>query len=392
MLSPFWALLPLAVALMSVSLLQRYLSTPGGSRYVSIDGLRGYLAFFVVVHHAVVWNSYLKDGVWKLPESNLYAHFGQTSVSVFFMITGFLFWNKISKEDFLKFDWIRLYSSRVLRLCPLYYFAMAVLFATVFALSGWQLNVSWPNFMSQLLPWLAFAYPSAPDVNNIAHTTLIMAGAVWTLKFEWAFYLSLPFFSLMLKNKWLQRTEWKQVFFLLFLLVMLSPSMGPENSFFGGVIASYVVRIKGVTEKVKNSLLYSGIALAALALAIIFFPTARNTTAQILLTVFFSIIAAGNDLFGVLSKRLSVAFGEISYGVYLLHGFFLYFGIHFIFGESYLASASPTVFWLCMTALVPFLIIFSSITFLMIEKPMMNRVGSLSDKVKSYFNFKLAHK
>jgi len=393
-LNPFWAILPLVAALLSVFMLQRYLSSPeGGGRYVSIDGLRGYLAFFVFGHHAVVWNAYLKTGVWKLPESNLYTHFGQTSVSLFFMITAFLFWNKILKDDFFKLDWVRLYSSRILRLCPLYYFAIVILLVIVFSLSQWELKVGWSDLFSQLVPWLAFAYPTAPDINTLERTTLILSGATWTLKYEWQFYLALPLFSLFLKMDWLKRTGWKQVLFFLFLLVMLSPSMGPENSFFGGIIASYVVRIKGLTDKVKNSSVYSGVALGVLILVIALFPTARNTMAQILLTVFFCIIAAGNDLFGVLSKRISVAFGEISYGVYLLHGLVLFLGIHWVFGRSYLASATPTVFWLCMTSLVPVLILASSFTFLTIESPMMNKVGDFSSLLKKWFGFKkLVHK
>lgn len=64
---------------------------PEQGRFASIDGLRGYLAFFVFLHHSAIWYFCLRTGQWKVPPSNLYTHFGQSSVAMFFMITGFLF-------------------------------------------------------------------------------------------------------------------------------------------------------------------------------------------------------------------------------------------------------------------------------------------------------------
>ena len=43
-------------------------------RFISIDGLRGYLALGVFIHHAAVWYFYLKKGVWEPPPSNFYTH------------------------------------------------------------------------------------------------------------------------------------------------------------------------------------------------------------------------------------------------------------------------------------------------------------------------------
>jgi peptidoglycan/LPS O-acetylase OafA/YrhL len=83
------------------------------SRFVSIDGLRGYLAFFVFIHHACVWYFYLHSGDWKIPPSKIYTHFGQTSVSFFFMITAFLFFLKLLESDNKKIDWTRLFISRI---------------------------------------------------------------------------------------------------------------------------------------------------------------------------------------------------------------------------------------------------------------------------------------
>ncbi|UYM62238.1 acyltransferase [Pseudomonas aeruginosa] len=94
------ALACLAVALATCEFIRRLGSARlPASRFVTIDGLRGYLAFFVFLHHSSIWYYYLKDGLWQLPPSRLYAHFGQTSVALFFMVTGFLFAHKLRHAD-----------------------------------------------------------------------------------------------------------------------------------------------------------------------------------------------------------------------------------------------------------------------------------------------------
>ncbi|NNG63087.1 acyltransferase, partial [Pseudomonas fragi] len=100
--SVLWALMAYALAIATSGLLLRYfpalqrlLSHPGQSRYASVDGLRGYLAFGVFVHHmAIIW-VFLHTGVFDVPKSKFYAQIGLASVALFFMITGFLFWGRL---------------------------------------------------------------------------------------------------------------------------------------------------------------------------------------------------------------------------------------------------------------------------------------------------------
>ncbi|MBY9589867.1 acyltransferase family protein [Pseudomonas aeruginosa] len=96
------ALVCVALALLTCGIIRYLKPIPLPlSRFSTIDGLRGYLAFFVFLHHAAIWYYFLRSGAWQVPPSNLYTHFGQTSVSLFFMITGFLFTHKLlqSKTD-----------------------------------------------------------------------------------------------------------------------------------------------------------------------------------------------------------------------------------------------------------------------------------------------------
>ena len=50
------------------------------NRFHAIDGLRGYLALGVVLHHVVINFQYYQTGVWELTPSRLNTFFGRGSV------------------------------------------------------------------------------------------------------------------------------------------------------------------------------------------------------------------------------------------------------------------------------------------------------------------------
>ena len=63
--------------------------SPPPMRFATINGLRGYLALFVMLHHACMWFVLVQTGKWDVPRPNLYGPLGQASVLMFFMITSF---------------------------------------------------------------------------------------------------------------------------------------------------------------------------------------------------------------------------------------------------------------------------------------------------------------
>lgn len=126
MTSVLFAFVAICIGLMSTYFIYDRLSISTTSgRFFTIDGLRGYLAFFVFLHHSCIWYYYLGSGVWANPPNRVFVHFGQIGVSLFFMITGFLFFSKMLDSRKSGVDWLRLYSSRFLRLTPLYVFSMS---------------------------------------------------------------------------------------------------------------------------------------------------------------------------------------------------------------------------------------------------------------------------
>lgn len=91
-------------------------------KYPEIDGLRGYLAFFVFIHHSYIWYNFLKTDIWEKPKSNLFNHLGETSVVFFFIITAFLFISKILDKNTIDYNWKKYLIARFYRLFPIYFF------------------------------------------------------------------------------------------------------------------------------------------------------------------------------------------------------------------------------------------------------------------------------
>lgn len=65
------ALLAVAAALLTASAIARLHGAPAvEGRFATVDGLRGFLTFFVFLHHACIWYFYLRTGSWDAPPSH----------------------------------------------------------------------------------------------------------------------------------------------------------------------------------------------------------------------------------------------------------------------------------------------------------------------------------
>jgi hypothetical protein len=102
-------------------------TTRANGRYGALDGLRGVLAYGVMAHHSVTAFVYFNTGDWSWSHNPALNHLGQSTVAMFFMITGFLFTEKCSAQTV---NWRSLYISRGARLgaAPYDYYRRAVYF------------------------------------------------------------------------------------------------------------------------------------------------------------------------------------------------------------------------------------------------------------------------
>lgn len=376
--NPFIALVAYLLAIVTAALLlravpkiTRHLEHSGESRYASIDGLRGYLAFGVFVHHSIITWIFLRTGVIEFPPSNFYSQLGQGSVALFFMITGFLFWNRLLTQG-RQHDWLAFAVSRVFRLYPLYLPLMLIVFVTVFYLQNWELKDPGIRLAGQILAWLTF---DRPDVNQYHQTGMLISNVTWTLGYEVFFYLALPLAGMV----FIYRGSWLQVVLCLIGIYALYQLVGWEHSlkkhflasFLGGIGAAYWIRRPHLMAWGQTR--QAGIiALLALAIAFTAFNRAFNLLPLLLLSLFFVIVASGNTLFGALKPRSIRWLGEISYSTYLLHGFVLWVMVQRLPLVMDLDARDTWTYLSLLAVCTCLLIVISSLTFLYIEKPGMS--------------------
>ena len=127
-------------------------STSRPTRVRTIDGLRGFLALGVMFHHGAIYHRYMRDGIWALPPGR----------------------------------------GRLFRIAPVHLVAVAGMLVLVMMQSDWQLRVPPVAFARQVAPWLALGLLDFTDINGQVAAFLLLAGVIWSLRYEWLFYLVLP--------------------------------------------------------------------------------------------------------------------------------------------------------------------------------------------------------
>lgn len=362
------AIVTSALLLRAVPKIARHLQHSGESRYASIDGLRGYLAFGVFVHHSVITWIFLRTGVIDFPPSNFYSMLGQGSVALFFMITGFLFWSRLLAQG-RNHDWLAFGVSRAFRLYPLYLPLMLLVFVSIFHLQDWQMKEPGLELFKQILAWLTF---DRPDINQYRHSGMLISNVTWTLAYEVFFYMALPLAGLV----FIYRGSWLQVVLCLIGIYTLYQVIGWEHSlkkhflasFLGGIAAAYWIRRPALVAW-SQSRLASIIAVLALVIAFTAFSRAFKTAPLFLLGLFFVIVASGNNLFGALKPRSIRWLGEISYSTYLLHGFVLWLMVQRLPLLLDIDARETAVYLPLVAVCTCLLILISSATFLYIEQP-----------------------
>jgi peptidoglycan/LPS O-acetylase OafA/YrhL len=123
------------------------------------------------------------DRTWKPPADRVYAMLGPVPVSMFFMITGFLFWSQIIAKRGRP-DWLRLYIGRLFRIGPIYLAAVAVMLACTFALTGPHIAVPLAQLAKELAMWLALGFVIGGPVNGHVEASILLAKVTWSLAFD----------------------------------------------------------------------------------------------------------------------------------------------------------------------------------------------------------------
>lgn len=333
------------------ALIERRLADPRHESH--LEGLRGVLAFGVLIHHAAYTWQNLQLGGWYAhePDSHFLRLLGGASVSLFFFLTGYLFWSGFLKQGAEPFSWRRFYRRRLLRIAPAYWLFCAVMLLVVLLDAGGSLRTTVAELAWSLARWLVFGVPLGhfPDVNGFEQTRLINADVAWSLRHEVLFYLLLPFL-----RPWarLRGTLWLVLVFALALAGsklldrLAFPVQGAQGlwlravlqdgliefskfllfGFAPGMLTAWALQ-RPLCQRLLGRVTQRQGVLAVLACLLFLLLNAdpRFAFLKVLpLWVIFLLVVARKVPTGLLRAPGLVLMGLASYSVYLFHGVFLF--------------------------------------------------------------------
>ena len=352
-------------------------------RYECIDGMRGFLALAVFIHHSTAWYQSFQLGDWEPSKSNLYEQLGKVSVSLFFMITSFLFISKLLNAKEKGFNWRSFFISRFFRLVPMYYFSIWLVIVILLLIGQWPGKVGSSEFLISIINWFFFRI-------HLIHTTtatelscfFINLGVDWSLAYEWLFYFSLPLISLfILKIK----PKIGYIIFSVFFIILFYKIHGIVEyhiySFTGGAIAAILLKFTALKDKIKD--IYSSIIIFICLFLLGQFNNSENIYCILLITIIFTLIALGASIFGLLRNSVLKFLGEISYSTYLLHPILLFSVFRFGYSFDGMYLLSPLEYCLVTFAMTPILVFISFLGFRYIEKINIDRAKKIIQNLEN---------
>lgn len=340
------------------------------NREATLDGLRGFLALAVFYHHAAIYEGFLHRGTWTLPSSRFYCQLGPFGVSLFFMITGYLFYGKLLRSGG-RAQWQRLYLGRIFRIGPMYVLATGLMILTVLCLNDFQVLVPWRQFAHELGTWLSLGIVRGSNsLDGYAEAWLLLAGVTWSIHFEWMFYLSLPLLAIF--SRWRTSAVALPAVTLLLCLSHLfySPAQTvlPDRATMGAEFA--LGMLTAVFREHRWVIARDGPITSIIVIGIVgsFFSFSNSyAIAPILLLGFaFHLITNGASLFGLLRMRAAKRLGDISYALYLLQGLLL---ASFLRPLRKTALASPMNFWVLVYLDALLLVVCATLAHILVERP-----------------------
>ena len=284
-----------------------------------LDGVRGVAILLVLSHNL--------HGFYSLPFS-LLTTYGWMGVDLFFVLSGFLITgilldSKHSKNYFRDF-----YARRCLRIWPLYYSLLALMFIVIPYVKP---EVAAEIFRRAHPRW---SYPFFLQNFLVADPSMSVGplGVTWSHAVEELFYLFWPLFVRFLPSGFLELCAWTAIFLSPFLrlylashswLIYSNPFWRLDGLMAGGLLAILIRKQDFVPGRY---VIPAWIALAAdipLAIASELLNARWLTFSLVVLAsagfVYVAQISTRRWLKTILTNRFLMFSGTISYGLYLLH-------------------------------------------------------------------------
>ena len=356
-------------------------------RYIpALDHLRGFAAILVLffhgghfIAHKISYGAPYDPSNWikaANPFSALVIE-GHTAVSLFFVLSGFVFTvGAIGK----KLDYFGFYRNRILRTYPLFLFFLCLgilIYPENFNIAG-------------LLKSVFFLANSDSAIDGGAFTFVF-----WSVAVEWHFYLLFPALIWLVQKKgWGSMLVIIFIFFVIRLIAYFQDISMREISYWSivGRIDQFIIgMLAGLfyQSKFKASASFDCLAIVGLIIilsALYVFNQFGGGGLNNHVWIYWTTIEAGawavfvlgylsiTRHYPVVISRTFIAIGTISYSIYLTHFVVLDFFMRNDFDtiisiESPLATAATNIFLFIM----PIVIVCSIFTYYCIEKPFLQR-------------------
>jgi peptidoglycan/LPS O-acetylase OafA/YrhL len=344
--------------------------TESGNRELALDGLRGMAALMVATHHAAMSYIWLITGRWGETQSPVLQLFAPGGVIIFFMLTGCLFWGKARAMNG-KTNAGKLWRGRLYRIAPLYLFSLLIvlLVAAIHTGGHWLTLENWKPLL-RLLALGALSWHNIGQVNLGEYN----AGVVWTLWYEWSFYLILPFIAWLALGRKILGVA-LIVYALTFIGLWFNLNLQPGLFFILGMLCPVLLEDQQLRSQLVRPIT-AGFAIVMTMLLCwisrdyLFAKVPSIAIAGSLFPLFF-VAAAGNSFFGLLTHPAIRCLGAMSFSLYLLHGIVFRFVFRMLKTVG-LTDLPPLDYWLVIIVTAIAITFLCAVTYRWIEFPFLS--------------------
>ncbi len=341
---------------------------PKGPRFGNIDGLRGFLALSVLSHHFWIWTHVVVYGQpWSAADLPFVNQLGAGAVALFFMITGLVFYPTALKGIGHVF-WPKVYIGRFFRIVPLVAVSFLLISLVIALRTGARPDASYAR---AALEWIS-AHREVP-ILGYADSGRVNALVLWSLWQEWLFYLFLlPAVALGLQvAKLAKLPSWIVPLLVLAVGAVANVAhLGGNMPTFWPLFAAGMLTYELCAREAIRRWLATRPAAILATLAMIPAVTLTHhalSPAFFAFAFFFCCVAAGNRFGGIFSLPGAAVVGEISFGIYLLHGILL--NLLFVDASSIVRSLPLAALPLLIPVLAAMIVLVTAATYLLIERP-----------------------
>lgn len=329
------------------------------ARKIQFDALRAFLAIFVVFTHSVAMFYLFTQKEWINPNHKI-GYLAGIGVSIFFILTGYLFWGKLKNSETI--DWFTLYINRSFRIIPLIFFQSIVCISVILLATKPDINLkNIDHLIVNALPWFDVLNNNKPELFGYKNSFYVSGGVLWSIAYEWGFYFTLPVLFLF-RNKALPF-----IVGLLFVLVYGTNILNFSREFYYVFLFTVGLATNQFKDYFRLNKRYLDLLLLLCFISILIFRPQQiiNSYIGILFFLITVTLANGADLFGLFRLKSLERLGIISYSIYIIHPPVLY--VSFILYNKYDVSCHNSFILLYAPILLSLLI--SSLTYKFIELP-----------------------